>query len=571
MADVRDYLHSKGYQWTEAYRPSGLQAVMNCPFCDDTENKFAISLESGAYQCAHQNHCGLTGSWYDFQKLHNDKPLPLNGARYVKPAAKRVYVDPEPRSFKMPSGDALKFLTDRGFTTETIQKYKLAQTSDGNEIAVPYYKDERLVNIKYRGVKEKTFRQEKNARPTLWNRDNVPEGHDALIITEGEFDAAALGQYGFDAVSIPGGINNSEWIETEWEWINKFKEIILCFDMDDAGNNGVGPVVKRLGEWRCKRAKLPFKDANLCLQNGVSKIDIATALISADDFKPAMLLSASEFTEEVIKLIEDPQYLRGTPTEFEGLTKYLGGWRPSEMTVWSGQNGSGKSTILNQEVINLTNRGIGCCIASLEMKPSRYLRWAMAQYTHKQYPTAKEVRAAMGKLGQNLYVINSASELDIDTIIDLFRYAARRNGVKHFIIDSLMRVKIDQGPGKELSEQKNVCDKFVALAKEFDGHSHLVAHPRKGSDDDERPGKVDIKGNSHITNIADNVLIMWRPSEELKEKAKSNGRADTMDAKLFIKKNRELGTEGSVKLWFDPDTKRFSEKERHITRFENGG
>lgn len=559
--DVRAYLHGKGYQWTEANRPSGLNAVMNCPFCNpaDTEKKFAINLENGAFKCAHENRCGVSGSWFDFQRMHNDDPMPLDGSSYIKPLGKKEYKLPKPRTFKMPSGDALKFLTDRGFTEETIRKYKLAQTTDGKEIAIPYYRDGKLTNIKYRSIAEKSFRQEKGAEPTLWNRDNIPADSMALVITEGELDAAALGQYGFDAVSIPGGVKNTEWIETEWEWLNRFKEIILCFDMDSAGETGVDLAVKRLGEWRCKRAKLPLKDANLCLQNGIAREEIFNALSRAEDFKPAILLSAAEFTDEVVKLIENPQYMHGTPAAFTGLNDYLGGWRPCEMTIWSGRNGSGKSTILNQEIINLATRGIGSCIASLEMKPARFLRWAVVQFTGLQYPSAQQVKEAMGKLGRYVYVINSDKEMDIDTILDIFKYAARRYGVKHFIIDSLMRIKINEE--RELSEQKDICNKYINLAKEFNAHSHLVAHPRKGSDDDDKPGKVDIKGNSHITNIADNVLIMWRPSEELKEKARAKGKSDTMDAKLYVKKNRELGIEGSIKLWFDPATKRFSEKE----------
>jgi len=557
--DIRQYLHGKGYQWSEVTRPSGLNAVMNCPFCNpqDTEKKFAINLENGAYKCAHENRCGITGSWSDFQRMHNDEPMPMDGSKYLKQTQKKEYKVPGKKTFKLLTGKALKFLTDRGITDESIKKYKLAQTADGENIAIPYYRDSKLVNIKYRGVDEKKFTQEKNAEPTLWNRDNIPNTSDFLVITEGEFDTIIMGQYGIDSVSIPSGVNNTEWIETEWEWLNRFKDIILCFDMDDAGEKGISLAVKRLGKWRCKRAKLPFKDANLCWQNGISNGEIVAVISAAEDFKPTILLSASEFTEAVIELISNQDLLKGSPTAFDGLTRVLGGWRNCELTVWSGKNASGKSTLLNQEIINLTARGIGCCIASLEMKPARFLRWAMVQYTQQQYPSPTKIRESMARIGKNLYVINSDSEMDIDTILDVFKYAARRYGVKHFVIDSLMRVKIDER--NELSEQKNVCNKFVDLAKEFECHCHLVAHPRKGADDDDKPGKVDIKGNSHITNIADNVLIMWRPSEELKDRAIAKGKTDTMDAKLFIKKNRELGTEGSVKLWFDPATKLFSE------------
>ncbi len=559
--DVRAYLHGKKYQWTEVNRPSGLNAVMNCPFCNpvDTEKKFAINLITGAYKCAHENRCGVSGSWFDFQRMHNDEPMPLDSTDSLKQFKKKEYKLPKSRSFKTPIGPAMAFLKDRGFTEETIKKYKIAQTEDGKEIAIPYYKNGTLTNIKYRTIDGKGFKQEKDAEPTLWNRDSITSDTDHLIITEGEFDALALCQYGIEAVSIPGGSSNMEWIETEWEWLNRFKNIYLCFDMDNAGESGVSSAVQRLGNWRCKRIKLPFKDANLCLQNNVPYADIFNAIVGAQDFKPAMLLSASDFTDEVVKLIENPQYLQGTPTALNGLNEYLGGWRSCEMTVWSGKNASGKSTILNQEIINLATRRIGSCIASLEMKPARYLRWAIIQYTGLQYPNRKQIEEAMNVLGKYVYVINSDNELDIDTILDIFKYSARRYGVKHFIIDSLMRIKIDEG--KELSEQKNICNKFISLAKEFNAHAHLVAHPRKGTDDDEKPGKVDVKGNNHITNIADNVLIMWRPSEELKEKARVKGKADAMDAKLYIKKNRELGTEGSVKLWFDPQTKRFYEKE----------
>lgn len=557
--DAREYLKRKGFVWAEANRPSGLNAIMNCPFCDppDTEKKFAINIITGAFKCAHENRCGVTGSWYDFQRRLGDEPISLDGSKMVAPAAKKEYRLPTPGKFKMPSGPALEFLTNRGFTVETIRKYKIAQTEEGDRIAIPYYKGGKLVNIKYRTIDDKLFKQEKDAEPTLWNRDNIREDTTELIITEGEFDALALCQYGFDAVSIPGGASNMEWIETEWEWLQRFNYLILCFDMDKAGEGGVTNAIKRLGEWRCKRAELPEKDANLCLQNGVDYSVMLNAFANAYDFKPAMLLSASDFTEEVIRLIENPNHLAGTPTAFGGLNEYLGGWRECEFTVWSGKNASGKSTILNQEIINLASRRIPCCIASLEMPPARYLRWAMVQYTGMQFPDPQTIRAAMERIGAYVYVINTTEETCIETLVDIFRYAARRYGVKHFVVDSLMRVKMDEH--NELSEQKKVCNKLSTLAKEYSGHVHLVAHPRKGTDDDDKPGKVDVKGNAHITDIADNVLIMWRPSEELKEKARAKGK-DDMDAKLFIKKNRELGTEGSIKLWFDPRTKRFSEE-----------
>jgi len=559
--DVREYLKSKGFEWSEINRPSGLNAVMNCPFCEDRERKFSINLETGAFNCLHENKCGVKGSWWDLQKMLGDTPRNIDGNGTIRQAARKLtYSVPKPVNFPYPSGAALEFLTGRGFTEDTIRKYKLAMTPDGKEIAMPYYKNGKLVNIKYRKLDPKAFRQEKDCEPTLFCRDLIPEDSKTLIITEGEMDAAALGQYGFDAVSIPGGASNMQWIETEWEWLQRFKEIMLCFDMDKAGDDGLMSAVKRLGQWRCKRVILPLKDANECLKNNVPRDQIFHALANAEDFKPAMLCRASDFTDAVIQLIDNPDILRGTPTAFDGLSDILGGWRYSEMTVWTGKNASGKSTIINQEIINLVARGIPCCIASLEMPAARYLRWAIVQYTHQAYPNPARVRDAMNQIGSRLFVVNTHEETDINTLLDIFKYAARRYGCRHFVIDSLMRVKIN--PKNELQEQKEICNALVSFSSEFNVHAHLVAHPRKGYDDDERPGKVDVKGSSHITDLAHNVLIMWRPSEELKEKARKSKKAeDPVDARLYIKKNRELGTEGSIKLWFDPATKIFRESQ----------
>jgi twinkle protein len=556
--DVRQYLTSKGFEWSEATRPSGINAIMNCPFCEDTEKKFAINIEHGAFKCEHENRCGVKGSWTDFQRKLGDEPRQLDGDGMIHNPVKKTYSVPKSTNFLFPTETALSYLTGRGFTKETITKYKLAMTQDGKEIAIPYYKNGKLTNVKYRNIEDKSFHQEKDCEPTLFNRDNIPQESTYLIITEGEFDAVAMCQYGFDAVSMPGGASNMAWIETEWEWLQRFKEIYLCFDMDVAGDAGVQSAIKRLGSWRCKRVVLPYKDANDCLKSGVLKEQILEAIKNAEDFKPAMLCRASDFTEQVNQLIQNPDILRGSPTAFEGLSDILGGWRSSELTIWTGKNASGKSTIINQEIINLISRGVSCCIASLEMPAPRYLRWAVVQYTHLQFPNTERVKEAMNQLGKRIYVVNTHEECDIDTLLDIFRYAARRYDCKHFVIDSLMRVKMNQA--KELQEQKEICNKLVSFASEYGAHTHLVAHPRKGYDDDDRPGKVDVKGSSHITDLAHNVLIMWRPSEELKEKARKSKKAeDPVDARLYIKKNRELGTEGSIKLWFEAATKCFSE------------
>ena len=88
----------------------------------------------------------------------------------------------------------------------------------------------------------------------------------------------------------------------------------------------------------------------------------------------------------------------------------------------------------------------------------------------------------------------------------------------------------------------------------------MVAHPRKTQSDDDTPGKVDVKGSSHVTDLADNVLVSYRPDDEQKEKFRKKGKT-VSDMVMFIKKNREFGYEGRVFLWYNDNTKKFSSKE----------
>ncbi len=153
-----------------------------------------------------------------------------------------------------------------------------------------------------------------------------------------------------------------------------------------------------------------------------------------------------------------------------------------------------------------------------------------------------------------MYVIDTHEEIEPARVLDCFTYAARRYEVKHFIVDSLSRLSFPLRD--ENNEHKKFSSDFLIFVKVNNAHGHLVAHPRKGYSDDDRPGKVDIAGTGHLTNLAHNVLIMWRPSEELKERVRRQGK-EPPDSRLMVVKNREWGTEGSVSLTFNPDVKKF--------------
>ncbi|MBP8689426.1 AAA family ATPase [Patescibacteria group bacterium] len=551
---VREYLTLKGFKFTVVKREDGYEAVMNCPFCDDTENHFAINLKTGYFNCLRKNECGVSGNWYEFQRKLKDNPLHLNKEIAKIDSSQKKYVLPD-ITIKEPEGEVLQWLYKRKITDKTIKKLKLGMRDDYT-LAIPYFENGELVNVKYRNIIEKhKMSSISGAKRPLYNKDNI-QSFDFLIITEGEMDVAAFNEYGFNAVSVPSGCSDLTWIELDWEWLDKFSLIYLCFDNDKAGREATQKVANRLGRERCRIIEIPMKDINECLINDVPADTIISLITDARDCPPTIFSTLEQHKEEVINKIQNNLDVYGIPTPFNKLNDILRGWRREEVTVWCGMNGAGKSTLLNQIAIDLAEKGHRTCIATLEMTAERLIRWIVRQYTKKIEIDASDVKTAINALNDYIYIIDAYGEVKQEELIDNFKYAVKRYGVNTFIIDSIMRIQFSNED--ELREQKDFMSRLISFAKDYRCHIHLITHPRKGLTDDRIPDKVDIYGTSHIANLATNVIILWRADDKWKVKRRLDKGKD-VDAVLFIKKNKEWGDEGIVELAFDRDTKYFKE------------
>ncbi len=547
---VTEYLHNKGIQ----YKRRGDTAIFNCVFCDDKEKKFGISLIDGSWNCLRLNHCGRTGNFSEFQVHLGDKPIYLHKKDTFINRKEKTYVKPK-TIVKSPTDKIVEYLKRRGFNSETIEHFRFGAEND-DTVMIPYYRNGELINVKYRSITDKKkMRVEKDAEAILFNRDNIYD--DKLTICEGEYDAAALYQYGIDATSVPNGAQGMGWVDTEWEYLETFSLIYLCFDNDAAGQKGARDLAVRLGEWRCQNVIFPYKDANECLTKAVPKGTVQECFAKAADFSPETLVAPMFFHERVQNLFKQGTGLFGIPTPWEELNAILKGWRPGEVTVWSGRNGSGKSTILNQVFIELAKHSIASCIYSGEMPPERYLRWAIIQYQQNNAPSPDKIQSTLKWMSEKVYILNVTAIIDPEKLLNDFEYAARRYGVKHFIVDSLMKVKFKDSD--EYRQQQDFVSRLCGFVQKFDSHIHLVAHPRKTESDDDETGKVDVKGSSHITDLCHNVIVLFRVSEKKKEALKAKKVLFPADMKLFIKKNREFGIEGSVNMTFNEATKTFSD------------
>lgn len=549
MSQIIKYLEKRGLQ----FRRRGEEAIMCCPFCGDKERKFSINVVTGLYNCLHMNSCGVNGDFYSFQKRLGDKPDKLNKKRVFVSQEKKNYVRPQVDCPPMKDDQVAvyKYLKGRGFSDETIKYFRIG--AELNNIKFPYFKNGELTNIKYRDIHDKKkMRQEKDAEPLLFNRDNIETS--ILVICEGEYDAMALHQYGIEAVSVPNGASGLQWVEQEWDFLETFRHINICFDNDHAGKEGAAALAARLGLWRCSLINLPLKDANECLLKGIAPEEIIRCFNAPIELTPETIVSPDYFTPKVQQLFEFGNKMFGLPTPWDGLNNMLKGWRHGELTIWSGRNGSGKSTILNQVILDIASKGEKSCIYSGEMAPERYLRWAIIQHKEDDKPSPTEISDSLSWMTGKIYILNISNTIDQDKLLEDFEYAARRYGCKHFVVDSLMKINLNEND--EYNQQKKFVSNLVDFAIKLNVHVHLVAHPRKSASDDDAPGKVDVKGSSHITDLASNVIILNRSSDEQKETFTKRKKL-VSDCQLYVKKNREFGIEGKLHLWFNEKTKKY--------------
>ena len=529
----------------------------HCPFCgpnnkSDNEYKFYFNMEDGTFKCHRQNKCGAEGSFKDL-KDHFNVNQPVR-KRYKKPKVKT----------EIPTGKVEKYLKLRGISKKTWKNHNV-KAKDGN-IAFEYYHNGELVLIKYRTAsKNKKYWQEGGGKPVLWEIDKV-NINKPMIITEGEMDKLALHEAGLNnVVSVPFGSNNFEWLDHSWDKLEKLENIIIWADNDKAGQEMRDKLIKKLGAWRCQVVKTDYKDANILLYKE-GKEAVKQAVEKAEDIPVKRLLTLNDIQEF------DPTKIPSIKSFIPLLNKYIGGYMMGMVTIWTGTNGSGKSTFLSQEVINSIDQDFKTVLVTGELPHWLTRYWLELQAAGPDYIKSKwdnirneqsfyvsgETKVKIRNWAEdNLKIYDSFKSLKVDDLLETFTGAARQYDIKNFVVDNLMIINYDSSYREKYNKQAQFVKKMKDFARQHEAHVHIVAHPRKPKGS--IITKEDVAGLYEITNLADNVICIHRVTKNNRKILKVDEGTENV---LDIFKSRIYGMqELRVKLNFNPDCKRFEQAE----------
>lgn len=453
----------------------------------------------------------------------------------------------------------------RKLTEASISAYKVA--SKNGALMFPYLRDGELVAAKYRSAREKKFWTDADCEPCLFGWQAVPAEARSILIVEGELDALACYEYGFPALSVPFGGGKGEkqqWIEHEYARLAVFDEIYLALDGDDAGKQATAEIVRRLGRERCRVAKLPRKDANQCLIDGVPADEFARCLRDSKTLDPDKLRAATDYEDAVVRAFATRGQREAgirMPWPKVGDRLIL---RPGEVSLWYGINGHGKSEVVGHVVLDGLAQGVRACCASLEFRPEKWLTRMVRQAAGADIPTESHVRHIMQATRGDLWVFACVNTASTAEMIETFRYAAKRYGVQLFVIDNLAKCGLAED---DYQGQKAFVDHLTAFARDFDVHVILVAHSRKPAGGEEKPPeKHDAKGTGALTDMVDTVVAVWRnkPKEKRIMKGETIGLDQEPDCLLICHKQRNGEDEPMVKLWFDKRSHQYMEEPRLV-------
>lgn len=309
-----------------------------------------------------------------------------------------------------------------------------------------------------------------------------------VVITEGELDAMSVAQsleFKIAAVSINTGAGKDaiKCLKTNYLWLDRFAEIVLWFDEDEAGQEFVEEAAKLFRVGKVKVVKgTGFKDASDILQANRPG-DIRQAIYSAVAWRPRGIVNAAENPEDLLAPREDDSSF-AYEWPWPEVTSMLGPMLPGQVTYHVAGTGIGKSTAVATISFHAIDQGAKVAYFSFE-GTRREIKLALAVVrTGKRVdiePLPDEDMLAIHKKvfgSGNLELFDpETAEWTFDALEGYIRYAVKALGCTVGVVDPLSAIVAMLGG--EVDERRaldKVSMMLAKLSKELGVHLHVSHH-----------------------------------------------------------------------------------------------
>ena len=456
-------------------------------------------------------------------------------------------------------------IQDRGLTRDTCLEYGIGVKD--SSYYFPYYSGDNLVAFKKRNISDKRFSIEGDwPKGTLFGQQLFTKGGKYVTITEGEFDAAAAYQMlgsKYPVVSVRNGAGNAaQDVKANYEWLDSFENVVICFDNDEAGRNAANQVAEMLGtKAKIFKGTTDYKDACEYCQARKEK-EFLDQWWKSERYTPDGIVDGSGLWDMVNQPVEKADVLY----PFSGLNDLTYGIRTGEMVTITAGSGLGKSQFLREivyHILNSSQENIG--LLFLEESIKRTAKSLMSLHANKPLHlpdievSEQDLRDAFdATLGTGrVFLFDHFGSTAIDNIISRVRFMAKALECRYIFLDHVSIVVSAQENGDERKALDEIMTKLRMIVQETGIALFCVSHLKrpdgKGHEEGASTSLSALRGSGSIGQLSDMVLGLERngQAEDLKERHTT---------KVRVLKNRFSGLTGpACGLYYDRITGRMSE------------
>ena len=470
----------------------------------------------------------------------------------------------KPKSVKFLEGE-YDSLPKRKISSDTCKKFHY-QVGDKVHIANYYNKNFELQaqHIRY---PNKDFKWIGSIKDVLLYGQNLwRDGGKMVVITEGELDCLSISQYVFQnrfpVVSIPSGVQSaSNYIAANIEWLEKFENVIFCFDNDTQGKEAAIKCASLLTPSKAKIATLPLKDASDMIQANKAK-ELVDCVYGAKIYRPDGIVQGDETWELVVAKDAETQ----VDYPFAGLNEKLRGLRQGEIVTITAGSGIGKSQVCREIAHHLINREESVGYIALEESIQRSMRGLLSISLNKpihleevrdEIPL-KEIREAYETLHKKVFFYNHFGSSDSSNLMSKIKYLVASCGCKWIVLDHISIVVSGMQDGDERRLIDNTMTQLRSLVEELKFGLILVSHLKRpvnvnrGHEEGLTTSMSQLRGSAAIGQLSDIVIGCERNQQ-------SEHTPNLMTVRVL--KNRFTGDVGvATHLEYDSNTTRLIEE-----------
>ena len=291
-------------------------------------------------------------------------------------------------------------------------------------------------------------------------------------------------------------------------------------------------------------------------------------------------------SEVIAKPTPDNEYIK---THIGVIDRKTHGLMKGGVSVWSGLRGSAKSTILSQIALQAVNDNHNVLFYSGELTDKRFTRWLIQQAAGKQYVkevvkddsqfwfVPDDIKLRIAKwIDKRIYIYNNSYGSDYTKLMQEIETKIQQEVPDLVVLDNLMTINVQEVDSNEYKAQTTLMIKLTTLAKQYNCHIALVAHPRKTAT---FLRLVDISGSANIANLIDSAFIVHRVNHDFKkgyidEFCKKGTKEE--DVLLFngtnvieIAKDREAGIQDEfIPLWYEKESRRMLNEQTEVIKYK---